>query len=74
VRGDGTAAFLLGVSRQMHAFWKERDGQPRMDEMVNFTKTTALVGASLLTASRPEPRPWQMQAPAVRGTLVPART
>jgi putative oxidoreductase len=69
------SAFLLGVSPQMHAFWKERDGQQRIHEMVNFTKNMALVGASLLAAGRPEPWPWHVQAaPAAGRALVPART
>ena len=63
------ATFLLGVSPQMHAFWKEEDAQQRMHEMVNFTKNMALVGASLLAAGRPEPWPWQLSAPS-GGALV----
>jgi putative oxidoreductase len=57
------STFLLGVSPQMHAFWKEQDTQQRMHEMVNFTKNMALVGASLLAAGRPEPWPWHLRAP-----------
>ena len=49
--------FLLGVSPQMHAFWKEREPQQQMQEMVNFTKNMALVGASLIAASHPQPWP-----------------
>src|SRR5918995_4756276 len=56
--------FLLGVSPQMHAFWKEQDPQQRMNEMVNFTKNMALVGASLLAAGHTEPWPWHLRAPA----------
>lgn len=51
--------FLLGVSPQMHAFWKEEEPQQRMQEMVNFTKNMALVGASLFAAALPEPWRWQ---------------
>lgn len=66
--------FLMGVSPQMHAFWKEEDAQQRMHEMVNFTKNVALAGASLLAAARPEPWPWRLRAPAARTTaLVAAR-
>jgi uncharacterized membrane protein YphA (DoxX/SURF4 family) len=50
--------FLLGVSPQMHAFWKENDPAQRMQEMVNFTKNMALVGASLIASAHPEPWPW----------------
>jgi uncharacterized membrane protein YphA (DoxX/SURF4 family) len=64
--------FLLGVSPQMHAFWKEQDPQQRMQEMVNFTKNMALVGASLLAAAHPEPWPWHLAARTRAGALMPA--
>jgi putative oxidoreductase len=54
------STFLLGVSPQMHAFWKEHDPQQRMNEMINFTKNMALVGASLFAAAHPEPWPWSL--------------
>jgi putative oxidoreductase len=54
------SAFLLGVSPQMHAFWKEQDPGQRMHEMVNFTKNMALVGASLIASAHPEPWPWHV--------------
>ena len=63
------ATFLLGVSPQMHAFWKEQDPETRMQEMVNFTKNMALVGASLLAFAHPEPWPWHLAAPT-RGTAL----
>lgn len=51
------AAFLLGVSPRMHAFWNE-DGEPqRGREFVNFTKNAALVGAAALVAALPQPWP-----------------
>lgn len=68
------SAFLLGVSPQMHAFWKEQDAQQRMHEMVNFTKNMALVGSSLLVAAHPEPWPWHVDVGSHRGALVPIRT
>lgn len=49
--------FLLGVSPQMHAFWKETDQQAQMSEMINFTKNMALVGATLMAAGQAEPWP-----------------
>jgi putative oxidoreductase len=55
------AGFLLGVSPQMHAFWKETDPQQRMNEMINFTKNMALVGAALLAAAHPEPWPYSVR-------------
>jgi putative oxidoreductase len=51
--------FLLGVSPQMHAFWKETDPEKRMHEMVNFTKNMALVGGAMFAAALPEPWPYR---------------
>jgi len=68
------SGFLLGVSPQMHAFWKEADPQQRMNEMVNFTKNMALVGASLFAAAQPEP--WPLRAAgrnSTRQSLAPIR-
>jgi putative oxidoreductase len=62
--------FLLGVSPRMHAFWRETDPQPRMNEMVNFTKNMALVGATLVAAAHPEPWPWSVTVN--RRQMVPA--
>lgn len=64
------ATFLLGVSPQMHAFWKETDPQQRMSEMVNFTKNMALIGGSLLAAGHPEP--WRISVH--RNPMLPATT
>lgn len=63
-------AFLLGVSPRMHAFWKEQDPGQRMQEMVNFTKNMALVGASLLAAAHPEPWPWHAGGVGARGGVM----
>lgn len=63
--------FLLGVSPKMHAFWKETEPQQRMQEMVNFTKNMALVGASLFVAAQPEPWPWRLSARRPSEALVP---
>jgi putative oxidoreductase len=54
------STFLLGVSPQIHAFWKEHEPQRRGEEMVNFTKNMALVGASLIAAAHPEPWEWSL--------------
>ena len=51
------STFLLGVSPQMHAFWKETDQQAQMAEMINFTKNMALVGAGFMAAGQAEPWP-----------------
>jgi uncharacterized membrane protein YphA (DoxX/SURF4 family) len=49
--------FLLGVSFQMHSFWKVDDAQLKQIDMINFTKNMALIGALLmfLLLSRPWP-------------------
>jgi putative oxidoreductase len=54
-------SFLLGVSPQMHAFWREADPQQRMNEMIHFSKNMALVGAGLAMAGHPEPWPWAVR-------------
>jgi putative oxidoreductase len=50
--------FLLGVSFQMHSFWKVDDAQMKQIELINFTKNMALVGALLMLLMLP--RPWPM--------------
>jgi putative oxidoreductase len=49
--------FLVAVSPQMHAFWRLSEQAERMQEMVNFTKNAALIGAAALVAAVPEPWP-----------------
>jgi hypothetical protein len=41
-----------------------------MQEMVNFTKNMALVGASLLLAAHPEPWPLRVATPSRSTALV----
>jgi putative oxidoreductase len=62
--------FLLGVSPRMHAFWQEQEPQQRINEMVNFTKNMALVGASLVAAAHPEP--WPVSVNFNRRQMLPA--
>jgi putative oxidoreductase len=50
--------FLLGVSVQMHSFWKVDDAQLKQIDMINFTKNMALIGALLMFSLLP--RPWPM--------------
>lgn|SRR5574340_498699 len=50
--------FLLGVSFQMHAYWKVSDAQMKQLEMINFMKNMALVGALLMLLAVPQP--WTM--------------
>jgi putative oxidoreductase len=41
-------AFCFPTALLMHAFWKETDPQSRAMEVIQFTKDTALGGASLM--------------------------
>ena len=50
--------FLLGVSFQMHSYWKVDDAQMKQIDMINFTKNMALIGALLMFLLLP--RPWPM--------------
>jgi len=50
--------FLLGVSIQMHSFWKVDDAQLKQIDIINCTKNMALVGALLMFLLLP--RPWPM--------------
>ena len=54
--------FLLGVSLQMHSFWKLDDAQMKQIDMVNFTKNMALVGAALMMMQLDEPWPASVDA------------
>ncbi len=49
--------FLAGVSSKMHDFWNIEDQGQQMNDMINFTKNMALIGAALTLLSRPEPWP-----------------
>ena len=59
-------AFLIPVSMQMHRFWDVDDPQQRMNEMINFTKNMALVGAALMLMEVEEP--WPVSIDAARRT------
>jgi len=50
--------FLLGMSFQMHNFWKVADAQTKQIDVINFTKNMSLVGALLMFLLLP--RPWPM--------------
>jgi uncharacterized membrane protein YphA (DoxX/SURF4 family) len=50
--------FLLGVSVQVHSFWKVDDAQLKQIDIINFTKNMALIGALLMFLLLP--RPWPM--------------
>ena len=49
--------FLLGVSPLIHDFWNIEDPQQRQNDMINFSKNMALVGAALALAGVEEPWP-----------------
>lgn len=49
--------FLVGVSLQMHAFWKVADPQARAADQINFMKNLALIGALLMFLAIPVPWP-----------------
>ena len=51
------AGFLAGVSPVMHDFWKAEDPTQRVNDMINFSKNMALLGATLALMSVEEPWP-----------------
>jgi putative oxidoreductase len=55
-------AFLVPVTLQMHRFWQEADPQQRQNDMVQFMKNTALVGAALAMMQIDEPWPASIDA------------
>ena len=42
------AAFLVGITPIMHAFWKEQDAQMKAIQQAMFSKNMALLGAALI--------------------------
>ncbi len=49
--------FFVPVTFTMHAFWTVQDPAARMNEMVNFSKNLALLGASLMFLAIRQPWP-----------------
>ena len=49
--------FLAGVSPSIHNFWAIEDPNQRMNEMINFSKNLALLGAALALMGVKEPWP-----------------
>jgi putative oxidoreductase len=49
--------FLASVSPTMHDFWKQEDPGQRTNDMINFGKNMALLGAALALMSVEEPWP-----------------
>jgi putative oxidoreductase len=56
--------FLAGVSPVMHDFWKAEDPNQRMNDMINFSKNMALLGAAVTLMGVEEP--WPASVPAAR--------
>jgi putative oxidoreductase len=56
--------FLAGVSPIMHDFWRVQDPNQRMNEMVNFSKNLALLGAAVALAGVEEP--WPVTVPVAQ--------
>ena len=56
--------FLAGVSPIMHDFWRMEDPQQRQNDMINFSKNMALVGAGLALAAVEEP--WPVSVPVAQ--------
>jgi len=54
--------FLLGVSFPMHNFWAESDPTQRMNDMGNFMKNMAILGATLMLVAIPQPWPYSVEA------------
>jgi uncharacterized membrane protein YphA (DoxX/SURF4 family) len=57
-------AFLASVSPTIHAFWQDGDPNQRMADMINFSKNTALAGATLALLGVEEP--WPVSVPVPR--------
>ncbi len=57
-------AFLRPASLQMHGFWEVDDPQQQMNEMVNFMKNMALVGAALTMMQLPDRWPVSVEGTA----------
>ncbi len=47
--------FLLVITPQMHAYWKDTDPMTRMANEINFQKNLALLGALLMLLAIPTP-------------------
>jgi uncharacterized membrane protein YphA (DoxX/SURF4 family) len=42
------AAFLIGITPIMHAFWNERDAQTRQTQLAMFMKNLGLLGGAII--------------------------
>jgi putative oxidoreductase len=64
--GLAIAGFLAGVSPMIHDFWSVEDPNRRINEIANFTKNVALLGAALALMSVEEP--WPASVPIGRAS------
>ena len=55
------AAFLASASPLFHDFWNASDPQAKQNEMINFSKNLALLGAALALAGVKEPWPLSLE-------------
>jgi uncharacterized membrane protein YphA (DoxX/SURF4 family) len=53
--------FFLPVTFIMHDFWREKDSQMRMMQMINFMKNLALWAALLALLFIPQPWPFSLK-------------
>ena len=60
--------FLGTVSPTMHDFWNAEDPQQRQNDMINFSKNLALLGATLALAGVDEP--WEASVPVLQPSAV----
>lgn len=58
-------AFLAATSPVIHNFWKSKNSEEYMHELVNFSKNMALLGAALglMGVKEPWPRSLEVSAP-----------
>lgn len=60
------AGFLAGVSPVIHNFWRMEDPDQRMNDVENFAKNLALLGAALALMAVEEP--WPVSVPVAQPT------
>jgi putative oxidoreductase len=61
--------FLAGVSPVMHDFWNE-DAEQRTNDMINFTKNTALAGGAMALMAVEEPWPASVPVLAPKKNII----
>jgi putative oxidoreductase len=70
--GTLAVAVFLGASAPlMHDFWRQQDPQQRMEQLIQFEKNFALLGAALALMSMEQP--WPVSAPLAHQPSGPER-